>query len=421
MSLSTITSNAQIAFEQYISFSHQQRAAFLEAIATNIESLGDELIETASQETNLLAARLQGERGRTCYQLRMYAAMLLKGDYVDATIETAVPTKTPPKPDIRSMFQPMGPVVVFGASNFHVVDNSGGLEDPSRAENFNNVYKIVRALEGIKVAENNDLDAVLIAIRIATYGEEMEITTKVPGIGEERSFNIDKTITKHEKKFLYDELVVGNLRFVISVAKMFQNQGMDIMDIISEGNIGLMKAAERFDPTSGLKFISYAVWWVRQSIMASLNENARTIRLPSNLVQESQKSKKEELSQEDNFFINNSEEPVSSGLPYCVGLYKEINEDGDQLIDIIPNREVESPDAILNSPEEIKKKVAAMLSVLDDREKIIIERYYGLTGIESNLEDLGEEFGCTKERIRQLRDKAIKKLRNESFGLLNYL
>ena len=163
------------------------------------------------------------------------------------------------------------------------------------------------------------------------------------------------------------------------------------------------------------------MWWVRQSIMASLNENARTIRLPSNLVQESQKSKKEELSQEDNFFINNSEEPVSSGLPYCVGLYREINEDGDQLIDIIPNKEAERPDAIMNSPEEIKKKVSAMLSVLDERERVIIERYYGLTGVESNLEDLGEEYGCTKERIRQLRDKAIKKLRNESFGLLNYL
>ena len=126
MSLATITKNAQAAFEQYISFTNQQRAAFLEAIATNIESLGDALIDTASQETHLPAARLQGERGRTCYQLRMYAAMLLKGDYVDATIETAVPSKTPPKPDIRSMFQPMGPVVVFGASNFPFAYSTAG-------------------------------------------------------------------------------------------------------------------------------------------------------------------------------------------------------------------------------------------------------------------------------------------------------
>jgi RNA polymerase primary sigma factor len=249
---------------------------------------------------------------------------------------------------------------------------------------------------------------------------------KIPVISHDRQDEIfellnDKSITKQEKKKLYDELVKGNLRFVISVAKMYQNQGLSIMDLISEGNIGLIKAAERFDPTSGLKFISYAVWWVRQSIMASLNDNARTIRLPSNLVQEAQKYKKDEIEEEDNFFINNNEEPVHSNLPYCIGLYREINEEGDQLIDIIPNMEAERPDAILNSPEEIKKKVNQMLSVLDEREKVIIERYYGLTGIESNLEDLGEQFGCTKERIRQLRDKAIKKLRNESFGLLNYL
>ena len=91
------------------------------------------------------------------------------------------------------------------------------------------------------------------------------------------------------------------------------------------------------------------------------------------------------------------------------------------MIDVIPNRDAENPEEILNTPEEMKKKVAAMLSVLDPREKTIIEKYYGLSGVESNLEDLGEEFGCTKERIRQLRDKALKKLRNDSYGLLNYL
>jgi RNA polymerase primary sigma factor len=249
---------------------------------------------------------------------------------------------------------------------------------------------------------------------------------KIPVMSHERQDEIfellkNKKTTKEEKTKLYNDLVLGNLRFVISSAKMFQNQGLDLLDLISEGNIGLMKAAERFDPTSGLRFISYAVWWIRQSIMASLNENSRTIRIPSNLIQEAQKSKKEEgINVEDNFFIEMGDEPVSN-LPYCVGLYKQINDEGDQLIDVIPNKDSPNPEDALNTPEEIKKKVNAMLSVLDEREKIIIERYYGLTGIESNLEDLGEEFGCTKERIRQLRDKAIKKLRNESFGLLNYL
>ena len=132
---------------------------------------------------------------------------------------------------------------------------------------------------------------------------------KIPVITHERqevifaSLNNKKT-TKEEKQKLYDELIVGNLRFVISVSKAYQNQGMDLLDIISEGNIGLIKAAERFDPSSGLKFISYAVWWVRQSIMAFLNENARTIRIPSNLVQEAQKNKKLDLSDEDKFYIN---------------------------------------------------------------------------------------------------------------------
>jgi RNA polymerase primary sigma factor len=249
---------------------------------------------------------------------------------------------------------------------------------------------------------------------------------KLPVITHNRQEEIfelmkNKNISKKERKELYDELVVGNLRFVISIAKSYQNQGMDFMDIISEGNIGLIKASERFDPTSGVKFISYAVWWIRQSIMASLNDNSRTIRLPSNIIQESQKQRKEELLDNHNLIINQDDDHSNSNLPYCVGLNSEINEDGDQLIDVIPNQNADNPENSLNSIEEIKKKVSLMLSVLDDREKTIIERYYGLTGIESNLEDLGEEFGCTKERIRQLRDKAIKKLRNESFVLLKYL
>lgn len=250
---------------------------------------------------------------------------------------------------------------------------------------------------------------------------------KIPIISHERQEEIfkqlnDSSLSKQEKNNLYNELIIGNLRFVISVAKMYQNQGLDIMDLISEGNIGLIKAAEKFNPTSGLKFISYAVWWIRQSIMASLNENARTIRIPSNLVQEAQKQKKkEEILEEDNFLFQEEANVPSNNLPYCVGLFNEINEEGDTLIDIIPNKNADSPEQILNSNEEIKKKVQLMLNILDERERTIIIKYFGLTGVESNLEDLGEEFGCTKERIRQLKDKAIKKLRNESFSLLNYL
>ena len=249
---------------------------------------------------------------------------------------------------------------------------------------------------------------------------------KIPIVSHQRQDEIfkkinDGKITKEEKSELLQELVLGNLRFVISVAKMYQNQGLDLLDLISEGNIGLIKAAEKFDTTSGLKFISYAVHWVRQSIMASLNDNARTIRIPSNLVQEAQKNKKIKSQDVDSSFIEDYDDSVTSTLPYCVGLFKDINEEGDQLIDIIPNKDADNPEQFLNSPEEIKKRVTLMLNVLDNREKVIIEKYFGLNGVECNLDDLGEEFGCTKERIRQLRDKAIKKLRNESFSLINYL
>lgn len=249
-------------------------------------------------------------------------------------------------------------------------------------------------------------------IPVVTHQRQEEIFIQL------RKSDIDEK-TKNE---LLNELVLGNLRFVISVAKMYQNQGMDLMDLISEGNIGLIKAAEKFDPDNGVKFISYAVWWVKQSIKSSLNEYARTIRIPSNLVQESQKMRKrDDVFDKDGNEIITEEDDHIHNLPYCVGLFNEINEDGDMLIDLIPNRGINETDYLLNSPEEIKKKVNLMLSVLDDRERIIITKYFGLTGSESNLEDLGEEFGCTKERIRQLRDKAIKKLRNESFDLLNYL
>lgn len=248
-------------------------------------------------------------------------------------------------------------------------------------------------------------------IKVITHDRQTEIFNELK----------DPNITKHQKKKLLNELVVGNLRFVITIAKLYQGQGLDLMDLISEGNIGLMKAANRFDPNSGLKFISYAVWWVKQSIMASLNENARMIRLPSNIIQDEQKKKKNQPKPDDQFFINYEDEGANIVLPHCVNLSDEINDEGDQLIDVIINHNADDPESFLKTREEIKKRVDMMLSILDPREKIIIEKSYGLTGVEMNLEDLGEEFGCTKERIRQLRDKALKKLRNDSYGLLNYL
>ena len=249
---------------------------------------------------------------------------------------------------------------------------------------------------------------------------------RIPVISHEREYEIFKVLKENknlgsiEKQKLIDELVTGNLRFVISVAKTYQNQGLDISDLISEGNIGLMKAIERFDLTSGFKFISYAVWWIKQSIMYGLNEYARTIRIPSNVLQDAQKQRKEEAKGEDKYYIEYSETPLAN-IPTTIDLFREINEDGDTLLEIIANPNADDPEALANSAEDLKVRIRHIMSFLDKREQAIIEGYFGLLGTEKNLDDLGEEFGCTKERIRQLKDKALKKLRNESFSLINYL
>ena len=246
---------------------------------------------------------------------------------------------------------------------------------------------------------------------------------KIPVLSNDRLKQIivelkDENITPQHHQKILKELVIGNLRFVISVSKQYQNQGMDLPDLISEGNIGLIRAAKEFDPTKKVRFISYAVWWIKQSIMASLNENARTIRLPSNIIQDIQKLKKEPLTEEGE---HTHTKKGSLSLPYCVSLSDNINEEGDQLIDIVINKDADDPQQFVQDEEGTKASVRKALEVLNDKEKVIITKYFGLDGVECNLEDLGEEFGCTKERIRQLKEKAMKKLRNESFVLLKYL
>lgn len=246
---------------------------------------------------------------------------------------------------------------------------------------------------------------------------------KLPVITKEREEQIfkklqNKKITESQEKKLKRELVYGNLRFVISVAKQYQNNGLEILDLISEGNIGLLKAIEKFDPKCGYRFISYAVWWIRQSIMSSINENGRTIRIPSNLIQETQKAKKNLVVDE---IFNDSDTEISYSLPTCVDLEKEIDNEGNRLIDIIRDPNESAPENMFDTNNEIKEQVRKLLHVLDERERTIIEKYYGLNGFEVSLEDLGDEFNCTKERIRQLKDKAIKRLRNESYQFFGYL
>jgi len=226
---------------------------------------------------------------------------------------------------------------------------------------------------------------------------------------------LSEDVTEDEVKRIHKELLEGNLRFVITVAKQYQNQGLDFPDLIAEGNLGLMKAIENFDWSKKLRFISYAVWWVRQSILQSLNENARTIRLPVNVVQDLQRAKKE-------LEKGGADLPDKfANLPYTINLDNPLNEEGDTLVDILNNPNAELPDAGLSTEDTLKDKLISMLDVLDDREKTIIQDYFGLSGSTRTLEDIGNDFTLTKERVRQIKEKALRKLRNETATLFEYL
>jgi len=242
-------------------------------------------------------------------------------------------------------------------------------------------------------------------IRVMTPDRERELAKKM----------LSPDVTDAEKKEIQQELLEGNLRFVITVSKQYQNQGLDLSDLIAEGNYGLMKAIDNFDWTKGLRFISYAVWWVRQSILQSLNENARTIRLPVNVVQELHRAKKEldsaGVALPDKF----------ATLPYTINLDNPLNEEGDTLLDILNNPNAELADAGLSTEDTLKKKLLEMLDVLDNRERVIIEDYFGLSGNTRTLEDIGGDFSLTKERVRQIKEKALRKLRNETSSLFDYM
>ena len=225
-----------------------------------------------------------------------------------------------------------------------------------------------------------------------------------------------------------DKLVTANLRFVVSVAKQYQHQGLSLTDLIDEGNIGLIKAAQKFDETRGFKFISYAVWWIRQSILQAIAEQSRIVRLPLNQVGSVNKINRilNKFEQEHERRPNVDEIADQIDLPEDkiveamkvngkhISVDAPIMEGADSsLLDVLPNTESPMADNELVM-ESLREEVASALNVLNERERNIIECFYGINQREMTLEEIGDKFGLTRERVRQIKEKALRRLRQNT-------
>lgn len=252
---------------------------------------------------------------------------------------------------------------------------------------------------------------------------------RVELITPEEEVKLARLIKQGDQKAL-DKLTKANLRFVVSVAKQYQNQGLTLPDLINEGNLGLIKAAQRFDETRGFKFISYGVWWIRQSIMQALAEQSRIVRLPLNKVgltnrisraysQLEQEYERTPTAEELANYLDVELEEVSSTISVAarhVSMDSPLS-DGEEstLIDILVNGNADSADKQIMFKDSLRLEVQRSLSLLTPRQKEVICLFYGI-GIDEpvGLEDLGLKYGLTRERVRQIKDKALEKLRTVS-------
>ena len=252
---------------------------------------------------------------------------------------------------------------------------------------------------------------------------------KVELISSEEEVKLAREIKLGCQKSL-DRLTKANLRFVVSVAKQYQNQGLSLPDLINEGNVGLIKAAQRFDETRGFKFISYAVWWIRQSILQALAEQSRIVRLPLNKVgltnriqkaysQLEQQFEREPSAEELAELLQMDLEEVSATLGISarhISVDTPLSEGEDNtLLDVLENPNAEKTDGLLVHNESLKTEIDRSLRTLTERQKEVLCFFFGI-GVDHpmSLEDIGEKFHLTRERVRQIKDKAITKLKTST-------
>jgi RNA polymerase primary sigma factor len=246
-------------------------------------------------------------------------------------------------------------------------------------------------------------------------------------VSPEEEVELSQRIRKGDQQAL-EKLTRANLRFVVSVAKQYQNQGLSLPDLINEGNLGLIKAAEKFDETRGFKFISYAVWWIRQSILQALAEQSRIVRLPLNQVGSLNKINKA-LSK---FEQENERQPSNEELSEMIDVPKDkisdtlrvsgrhvsvdapfVEGEDNSLLDVLPNDDSPMADRGLVN-ESLNTEIERALSTLTDREREIVKSFFGIGCQEMTLEEIGERFGLTRERVRQIKEKAIRRLKSPS-------
>ena len=261
---------------------------------------------------------------------------------------------------------------------------------------------------------------------------------KLDLITAQEEVELAKRIKQGDKRAL-DKLTKANLRFVVSVAKQYQNQGLSLSDLINEGNMGLIKAAKRFDETKGFKFISYAVWWIRQSIMQALVEQSRLVRLPLNKVGSYNRYHRVANELEQELGRQPTMDEVAKKLGMSIDEIREIlrsntkhvsvdapiggGEEDGTMLDVISHEESDNPDQDLMD-DSLKAHIREALSVISEREARIVRCYYGLDGDPPfTLEEIGSKFDLTRERVRQIKERAIRRLRRATASreLRNYL